>query len=216
MPASLKNERSPRLKLFPAQQPPGQIPASAPFDIKRHRLALRSAIHLLRLCIHSAFITVRTVPPLGVVGEPKAEKSCVPRKSLRSLQELRRSPQAIPARQSVPESGHATAGRTACNDSGGNLHQNADGTLHEPSVPGEQPYRRAKQHSTPGRVPRQSGTSQGQTQQPVPSRERLYLFAQPSVTERPVHPNLHKAFSSSPCTVLRFACRWLPKKSVPS
>src|SRR5687767_12008954 len=106
------------------------------------------------------------------------------------------------------------AGRTACNDSGGSLHQNADETWREPSVLGEQPCQQVKPHSTRGRVPRLGGTSQDQMKPPVPWREHLYPCARTSTPSAqstpigielfPVHPVLFvcssaAGFRKSPC-----------------
>ena len=141
---------------------------------------------------------------------------CAVEKASQRLQGCQRLQQARPARQNVRESGPVKAGRITCNDSGVRVHRSVDGTLHEPSELPAQTYQRAKLHSKRGRDRRQGETSQGQPKPPDPSRERRYPFALTRMTERPVHPSLSRAFSSSPCTVLDFACRWLPKKSVPS
>ena len=157
------------------------------------RPVLRSAIRLLSACIHSAFITVRTVVPLGVVGEPKAEKSCVPRKSL-----------AVSARRSAVEFGPYPPGKSFPDrvtqwlaeqpvtiTAGGCIKTRMKFFMDHP-VSDEQPCRRAKWRSTHGAAPLQSATSPGQTKQPVPSRERRYPFARIRITERPVHPSFRK------------------------
>src|SRR5215216_4452108 len=111
IPVPLKDEQLYRLRLCLAQQPLGQIPASAPFGIKRHRPALRSATHRDQLASISLSSRSAWCCLWEWSGNRRQNNGVFREKAARSVEVLRLLLEAIPASGSAPELGRALAGR---------------------------------------------------------------------------------------------------------
>ncbi len=187
--------------------PPGRIPACAPCDIKTPRPGFRTAT---RFQPASTQINSRCEPccsPTSAAANQRPQNHAALKTTGPSRPGRLRLWQAKPARPFSHVMGHVPDRNTGDIGTCARSHRNAGGNPHPQFPACSPPCQPAGRHSRhAARRPRLCCHSRSKAAT-CPEACTPVSVRPANTTERPDHPRTHRAFSSSPCTVLRFACR---------